>query len=166
MTVHTPKWLLIALCIGAACVGLYVSWAQEFIAIDRCLDDGGRYEALWQTCSKTGAENPRTNFTIYTGPVYSGVLDGQKIQLQIRDDAQTYRMVKDGLRIEGEMNTEKGFEHQGNAVVYVLNPWAEDPMQIRLLLSKTGSGQELVLIGPNHRLQKDVTLRAEATELR
>ena len=94
------------------------------------------------------------------------MLDGQKIQLQIRDDAQTYRMVKDGLRIEGEMNTEKGFEKNDDAVVYVLNPWAEDPMQIRLLLSQTGSGQELVLIGPDHQLQKDVTLRAEATELR
>jgi hypothetical protein len=58
MTVHTPKWLLIALCIGAACVGLYVSWAQEFIAIDRCLDDGGRYEERSQTCDKTGTDRP------------------------------------------------------------------------------------------------------------
>ena len=64
------------MCIGAACAGLFVSWAREFIAIDRCLDEGGRYEALWQTCSKTGAENPRTDFSVYTGPVYSGVLDG------------------------------------------------------------------------------------------
>ena len=53
-----PKWVLIALCIGAACVGLYVSWAHEFIAIDRCLDDGGRYEERSQTCDKTGTDRP------------------------------------------------------------------------------------------------------------
>ena len=58
MTVHTPKWLLIALCIGAACVGLYVSWAQEFIAIDRCLDDGGNRHARHTDLTPAGHFQP------------------------------------------------------------------------------------------------------------
>ena len=166
MTVHTPKWLLMALCIGAACAGLYVSWAREFSAVDRCRDDGGRYEALWQTCSKTGAENPRTDFSVYTGPIYSGELGGQKVHVQIRDDFQKYRMVKDRLRIEGDLNTEKGFEKNDEAVVFVLNPGVDDPMQIRFLLSPSTPNEALVLIGPDHQLQKDVALRAQATEPR
>lgn len=166
MTVRMPKWWLIAACLGAASVALYFSWAREFIAIDRCLDEGGRYEALWQICSKTGAENPRTDFSVYTGPVYSGELGGQKVHVQIRDDFQKYRMVKGRLRIEGDLNTEKGFEKNDDAVVFVLNPEADDPMQIRFLLSPSRPNEALVLIGPDHQLQKDVALRAQATEPR
>ena len=58
MTQLMPKWFLITACIGAASVALYFSWAREFIAIDRCLDEGGRYEERSQTCDKTGTERP------------------------------------------------------------------------------------------------------------
>lgn len=160
MTVHIPKWLLAVLCVGAGFGVLYFSWAQEFIAIDRCLDQGGSYEALWETCNTSSAEPSRNNFTAYTGTVYSGALDEQKVQLQIRDDAQRYRMIKNGLRIEGDLNTENGIGKNDNEVAYVLNPQSEDSRKIRLLLSKTGSTEELVLIGPDRQLYKDVTLRA------
>ena len=48
MTLRAPLWLLIGICLGAACVTLYFSWAKEFIAVDRCLDAGGSYEERWQ----------------------------------------------------------------------------------------------------------------------
>ena len=75
-------------------------------------------------------------------------------------------MVKGRLRIEGDLNTEKGFEKNDDAVVFVLNPEADDPMQIRFLLSPSRPNEALVLIGPDHQLQKDVALRAQATEPR
>lgn len=163
MTLRTPLWLLIGICFGAACVALYFSWAKEFIAVDRCLDAGGSYEERWQTCNLHQIEDPAEKLSVYTGPVYTGALDGQQVHLQIRDDFQTYRMVKDGLRMEGDVNTEKGFEQDHNAVVYVLDWKTDAPLQTRLLLDQHGGIAQLRLIGVDLKLQKDAALRAEAT---
>ena len=119
----------------------YSVWVKDFIAEDRCLDAGGAYEKVWQTCSKSMSDGPKTTFD---GPVYAGSLDGKEVSLQLRDDFSGYRMVDGGLRVVGDLNTEKGFGKEDNAVVYVLNPSAEAAKQLRFLLKK-GEGVDSLL---------------------
>lgn len=66
------------------------------------------------------------------------------MSLQLRDDFLGYRMVDGGLRVVGDLNTEKGFGKEDNAVVYVLNANAEDAKQLRFLLKK-GEGVDSLL---------------------
>jgi hypothetical protein len=98
--------------------------------------------------------------TQFTGPVYVGTIDGQSVRLKLRDDALGYRMIAPPLRILGDLNTLRGFERDDNAVVYVLNASGEEARQIRLLLTKTGTRDELVRIGPDDKLHTKEVLRA------
>ena len=132
--------LSIALCFSTACLA-YSVWVKDFIAEDRCLDAGGAYEKVWQTCSKSMSDGPKSTFS---GPVYAGLLEGRDVSLQLRDDFLGYRMVDGGLRVVGDLNTEKGFGKEDNAVVYVLNPSAEAAKQLRFLLKK-GDGVDSLL---------------------
>ena len=50
MTLRIPPWLALAVCTIAGFVALYLGWGRAFVANDRCLDDGGRYEERWDTC--------------------------------------------------------------------------------------------------------------------
>ena len=50
MTPHIPKWQLITIGLTGCLVALYFYWAQEFIAMDRCLDAGGAYNTAAQVC--------------------------------------------------------------------------------------------------------------------
>ncbi len=132
--------LSITLCFSSAYI-VYSVWVKDLIAEDRCLDAGGAYEKVWQTCSKSMSDGPKTTFS---GPVYAGSLMGRDVSLQLRDDFLGYRMVDGGLRVVGDLNTEKGFGKEDNAVVYVLNPSAEDAKQLRFLLKK-GEGVDSLL---------------------
>jgi hypothetical protein len=132
--------LSIALCFSSAYL-FYSVWVKEFIAEDSCLDAGGAYEKVWQTCNKSSSDGPKTSFG---GPVFAGSLDGKDVSLQLRDDFLGYRMVDGGLRVVGDLNTEKGFGKEDNAVVYVLNPSAEAAKQLRFLLKK-GDGVDSLL---------------------
>ena len=153
MTGRSLGWLATACGIGAGLVAVYALWGQEYIAIDRCLDAGGTYNKFWTTCDKHLIENPRTQFSVYTGPVFSGELNGQKVRLQVQDDFQSYRMIQNGLRTEGDVNTERGYKRDPDATVYVLNPWSEEDRQIRFLVSQNAGVEELVLLGPDGELQ-------------
>jgi hypothetical protein len=150
-------WLAVTALTGAASAAAYFLWVQNFIAIDRCMDAGGAYDMAWQVCDKSNAESISTQFT---GPVYVGTIDGQSVRLKLRDDALGYRMIAPPLRILGDLNTLRGFERDDNAVVYVLNASGEEARQIRLLLTKTGTRDELVRIGPDDKLHTKEVLRA------
>ena len=133
-------FLSIALFFSSAYI-VYSVWVKDLIAEDRCLDAGGAYEKVWQTCSKSMSDGPKSTFS---GPVYAGSLEGRDVSLQLRDDFLGYRMVDGGLRVVGDLNTEKGFAKENNAVVYVLNPSAEAAKQLRFLLKK-GEGANSLL---------------------
>jgi len=133
-------FLSIALFFSSAYLA-YSVWVKDFIAEDRCLDAGGAYEKVWQTCSKSMSDGLKTTFS---GPVYAGSLEGRDVSLQLRGDFLGYRMVDGGLRVVGDLNTEKGFGKEDNAVVYVLNPSAEAAKQLRFLLKK-GEGVDSLL---------------------
>ena len=157
MTWPIPKWITAVICLSAAGLTLYWGWAREFMAIDRCLDDGGGYEELWQTCEKSWLQDPKASYHV---PTYTGVLDGKKVKLKLRSDASAYRMVEDGLHITGDLHTERGFDRNDNATVYVLNAFSEAHRQIRFLAFKNAEVDELVRIGADQRLQKQAVLRA------
>ena len=157
MKARCSFWLAVAACTGAASAAAYFLWVQNFIAIDRCLDAGGAYDMTWQVCDKSNNESISTQFT---GPVYVGTIEGQSVRLQLRDDALGYLMIAPPLRILGDLNTLRGFELDDNAVVYVLNASGEEARQIRLLLTKTGTRDELVRIGPDDKLDTKEVLRA------
>ncbi len=146
MTLRIPPWLALAVCTIAGFVALYLSWGRAFVANDRCLDDGGRYEERWDTCNKSTQTSPRTT---YNGPTYVGELDGQNIELQLRDDLLGYRMLADGQRVIGDLNTERGHDRDPNATVYVLNPFSEHDRQVRFVVTKNAGVEELVLLGPD-----------------
>lgn len=157
---RTSFWIIlilsIALCFSTAYLA-YSVWVKDFIAEDRCLDAGGAYEKVWQTCSKSMSDGPKTAFS---GPVYAGSLEGGDVSLQLRDDFLGYRMVDGGLRVVGDLNTEKGFGKEDNAVVYVLNPSAEAARQLRFLLKKTDTVDSLLQVRTDEDVLTSVTLHA------
>lgn len=157
MKARCSFWLAIAACAGAALATAYFLWVQNFVAMDRCMDEGGAYDMAWQVCDKSTAESTSTQFT---GMVYVGNIDGQRSRLQLRDDALGYRMIAAPLRILGDLNTLRGFERDENAVVFVLNANSEEARQIRFLLSKNSARDELVRIGPDGKLRTNEVLRA------
>lgn len=77
------------------------------------------------------------------------MLKGKTVRLSLRDKLLKYQMIEDGLRIVGDLNTEKGIEKDDNATVYVLNSNAEDSKQIRFVASTSGGKPELLLIVHN-----------------
>lgn len=157
MKVRGSSWLAALACTGAALVTAYFLWVQNFVAMDRCMDAGGAYDMAWEVCDKSTAESHGPQ---YTGPVYVGTLDGQSVRLQLRDDTLGYRMIAKPLRVLGDLNTLRGFERDDNAVVFVLNAFDEEERQIRLLVSKDSSRDELIRIGPDGKLRTNEVLRA------
>ncbi len=149
----------IFVCSAAGLVAAYGMWGKDHMAMNQCVDSGGVYNKDWVTCDKTTVEKPQTTFSVYTGPVYVGVFKGKTVRLQLQDDSQKYRMIQDGLRIVGDINTERGFDKDDNATVYVLNPNAQDSKQIRFVASTSDGKPELLLLGQKHQVQKEVTLR-------
>ena len=142
----TIFWIILILSITLCFLSAYLVnsvWVKDFIAEDRCLDAGGAYEKVWQTCNKSNSDGPKTSFG---GPVYAGSLDGKEVSLQLRDDFSAYRMVDGGLRVVGDLNTEKGFGKEDNAVVYVLNPSAEAAKQLRFLFKKIDGVDSLLQV--------------------
>ena len=114
---RTSFWIILILSIALFFSSAYLAysvWVKDLIAEDRCLDAGGAYEKVWQTCSKSMSDGPKTTFS---GPVYAGSLMGRDVSLQLRDDFLGYRMVDGGLRVVGDLNTERGFGKEDNAVV-------------------------------------------------
>jgi hypothetical protein len=158
---NTSFWIIlilsIALCFSSAYL-FYAVWVKDFIAEDRCLDAGGAYEKVWQTCSKSISDGPKTTFG---GPVYVGSLDGKEVSLQLRDDFLGYRMVDGGLRVVGDLNTEKGFGKEDNAVVYVLNPSAEAAKQLRFLLKKRDGVDSLLQVRTDEDVLTGAALHAQ-----
>jgi hypothetical protein len=148
--------LSITLCFSSVYL-VYSVWMKDFIAEDRCLDAGGAYEKVWQTCNKSSSDGPKSTFG---GPVYAGSLDGKEVSLQLRDDFSGYRMVDGGLRVVGDLNTEKGFGKEDNAVVYVLNSSAETSKQLRFLLKKGDGVDSLLQVSADEYLVTGAALHA------
>jgi hypothetical protein len=143
----TSFWIILILSITLCFSSAYLVYSvrvKDFILEDRCLDAGGAYEKVWQTCNKSISDGPKFTFG---GPVYAGSLNGKEVSLQLRDDFLGYRMVDGGLRVIGDLNTEKGFGKEDNAVVYVLNPSAEAAKQLRFLLKKRDGVDSLLQVG-------------------
>jgi hypothetical protein len=155
---RASSWLTTTACAVTALITSYFLWGQNFVAMDRCMDEGGAYDTAWQVCDKSSSQLSGPQ---YTGPVHIGKIDGQSVRLQLRDDSLGYRMIAPALRILGDLNTLRGFERDDNAVVFVLNPNGDEERKIQFLVSKTSTRDELVRIHSKDKLLPNQVLRAE-----
>lgn len=101
-----------------------------------------------------------TDNTVYDkfdGVVYRGVIDAKPVTLEIIGQGDRYRMTVDGLVTLGELNTERGFEQDENASLFILNWQQPEAEQIKFVkLSKDHS--VLVRVDANGQLDNTATL--------
>ncbi len=115
----SKKSITALLGIGLVSIGLlYQFWGREFIAQDRCLDAGGAYQQATQSCDHSMDD---IAYDAFDGVTYYGVVDGKSVSLEIIGHGDGYRMSVDGQVTLGELNTERGFEQDENASLFILN---------------------------------------------
>ncbi|MBF4280948.1 hypothetical protein EAY27_28130, partial [Vibrio anguillarum] len=112
---------------------LYQFWGREFIAQDRCLDAGGAYQQATQSCDHNMDDIAYDAFDAFDGVIYHGVVDGKSVSLEIIGHGDGYRMSVDGLVTLGELNTERGFEQDDNASLFILNWRKPEVEQIKFV---------------------------------
>lgn len=100
------------------------------------------------------------NIVEYEGIIPCADCEGIKMTLKIADDFQSYELIEEYLgkddnvfKESGSVNTERGFEEDLNATVYVLNfdkPETEQRYFVRLSLDST----RLLMLDKNRELIK------------
>ncbi len=135
---------------------VYMLWGREFFAQDRCLDTGGSYNQQKGTC-----DHNIDDFTYkkFDSVIYRGVINAKLMTLEIIGQGNGYRMSIDGQVTMGELNTERGFNHDENASLFILNWQKPESEQIKFVkLSKDYS--VLVMVNANGQLDNTATLNA------
>ncbi|WP_374907476.1 hypothetical protein [Shewanella xiamenensis] len=98
-----------------------------------------------------------TAYDKFDGVVYRGVIDTKPVTLEIIGQGDRYRMTVDGLATFGELNTERGFEQDENASLFILNWQQPEAEQIKFVkLSKDHS--VLVRVDANGQLDNTAIL--------
>ncbi len=138
---------------------LYLFWGREFIAQDRCLDAGGACSHTTESCDHNMDDIAYDRFD---SVVYRGVIDDKSITLEIIGQGDGYRMSVDGLVTLWELNTERGFEQDDNASLFILNWRKPDVEQIKFV-KLSNDHQRLVLVDVNGNLDTRAILSAPET---
>ncbi len=107
--------------------------------------------------------NNNKEYTIYEGVLPCKDCEGIKTTLQIAKDYQTFKLSEAPISkekmpnadlsihfTEGKLNTERGYERDPDATVYILN-WEKSEDQQRLFVRQTGKDNELFEIGQNRK---------------
>ncbi len=98
-----------------------------------------------------------TAYDKFDGVVYRGVINTKPVTLEIIGQGNQYRMTVDGLVTFGELNTERGFEQDENASLFILNWQQPEAEQIKFVkLSKDHS--VLVRVDANGQLDNTAIL--------
>ncbi|ESE40621.1 hypothetical protein [Shewanella decolorationis] len=98
-----------------------------------------------------------TAYDKFDGVVYRGVINTKPVTLEIIGQGDRYRMTVNGLVTLGELNTERGFEQDENASLFILNWQQPEAEQIKFVkLSKDHS--VLVRVDANGQLDNTSTL--------
>lgn len=74
---------------------------------------------------------------------YYGVVDGKSVSLEIIGHGDGYRMSVDGQVTLGELNTERGFEQDENASLFILN-WRQPEIEQLKWVKLSSDHQRLV----------------------
>lgn len=165
LTVLTIAFMEISLMVTrkiASLIGVFillcVLWGREVIAQDRCLEADGSYNQQKGTCDHNIDD---FSYKKFDGIVYRGVINAKPITLEIIGQGDGYRMSVDGQVTLGELNTERGFNHDENASLFILNWQQPESEQIKFVrLSKNYS----VLFGVNANGELDNTATLHALE--
>lgn len=145
-------------------IGALVFWPSWILALqgpevsgaDNCQDLSG----LYQQHTVRGERNlDNIAYQKFDGVVYRGVIKALPVTLEIIGRGDRYRLSVDGLVTLGELNTERGFEQDENASLFILNWQQPKADQIRFVkLSKDHSA--LVRVDANGQLNRCAILRA------
>ncbi|MGL4835928.1 MAG: hypothetical protein ACRC22_00230 [Shewanella sp.] len=145
-------------------IGALVFWPSWILALqgpevsgaDNCQD----LSDLYQQHTVRGERNlDNIAYQKFDGVVYRGVIKALPVTLEIIGRGDRYRLSVDGLVTLGELNTERGFEQDENASLFILNWQQPKADQIRFVkLSKDHSA--LVRVDANGQLNRCAILRA------
>ncbi|EGR1038741.1 hypothetical protein ID062_00525 [Vibrio cholerae] len=153
----SKKSIAALLGIGLVSIGLlYQFWGREFIAQDRCLDAGGAYQQATQSCDHSMDD---IAYDAFDGVIYRGVVDGKSVSLESIGHGDGYRMSVDGQVTLGELNTERGFEQDENASLFILN-WRQPEIEQIKWVKLSSDHQRLVLVDKDGKLDTAATLVA------
>ncbi|KFD80617.1 hypothetical protein DA89_2046 [Vibrio paracholerae] len=98
-------------------------------------------------------------YDAFDGVIYHGVVDGKSVSLEIIGHGDGYRMSVDGQVTLGELNTERGFEQDENASLFILN-WRQPEIEQIKWVKLSSDHQRLVLVDKDGKLDTAVTLVA------
>ncbi|MGH2438548.1 hypothetical protein [Vibrio cholerae] len=153
----SKKSITALLGVGLISIGLlYQFWGREFIAQDRCLDAGGAYQQATQSCDHSMDD---IAYDAFDGVTYYGMVDGKSVSLEIIGHGDGYRMSVDGQVTLGELNTERGFEQDENASLFILN-WRQPEIEQIKWVKLSSDHQRLVLVDKDGKLDTAATLVA------
>ncbi|MCR4534233.1 hypothetical protein OCF84_02975 [Shewanella xiamenensis] len=131
----------------------YAQQAPEVSEANHCQPVSGSEQHSGQC--EHNADN--TAYDKFDGVVYRGVIDTKPVTLEIIGQGDRYRMTVDGLVTLGELNTERGFEQDENASLFILNWKQPEAEQIKFVkLSKDHS--VLVRVDANGQLDNTAIL--------
>lgn len=131
----------------------YALQAPEVSEADNCQHVSGS-EQHSDHCERN-ADN--TAYDKFDGVVYRGVINAKPVTLEIIGKGNQYRMTVDGHVTLGELNTERGFEQDENASLFILNWQQPEAEQIKFVkLSKDHS--LLVWVDANGQLDNTATM--------
>ena len=131
----------------------YAQQAPEVSEANHCQPVSGSEQHSGQC--EHNADN--TAYDKFDGVVYRGVINTKPVTLEIIGQGNQYRMNVDGLVTFGELNTERGFEQDENASLFILNWQQPEAEQIKFVkLSKDHS--VLVRVDANGQLDNTATL--------
>lgn len=169
-----PKPFLYAVGVAAMAIFVVVTWVLPYKAMQRCLESGGAYAQSLAQCDSELKDVPpaklvgqvfirlidgkRVSYIQLADLPNVGMLNGHKFSMEVKDNGQSYRMVMRGQTTTGDLNTERGFGTDENAVVYVLNHTQPPEQQLRFLLRVQDGVNQLLQIGADGKVLPDAAM--------
>lgn len=174
MNKNFPKPFLYAVGVVVMAIFVVVTWVLPYKAMQRCLESGGAYAQSLAQCDSELKDVPpaklvglvfirlidgqRVSYIQLADLPNVGMLNGHKFSMEVKDNGQSYRMVMRGQTTTGDLNTERGFGTDENAVVYVLNHTQPPEQQLRFLLRVQGGVNQLLQIGADGKVLQGADL--------
>jgi hypothetical protein len=128
----------------------YLFFLSDFIKQDKCLDSGGSFDKVTTTCNYSMEDIPYNKFD---GVIYSGVIKSKSVTFEVIGTGDAYRLSSDGNYILGQLNTEKGFQDESNATVFILD-WQDSESEKIKFVKLLSNPSKLILLDSSGNLDK------------